>query len=150
MVKTPEDKRLRQSEFLDALKTLKNFSIYYGHFLSDPIICRQCGYTYTTYHEKMTDVNISVELLKDAFENRFEVAFLISADSDLVPAIRAIRQLFKTKRVLAVFPPGRYSNAIKNEASAVLHIGHLELLKSLFPDQITKNGVIIQRPNKWH
>ncbi len=149
VVKTPEDKRLRQSEFLDALKTLPDFGIFYGHFLSDPIVCRQCGHTYTTYHEKMTDVNISVELLKDAFENRFDAAFLVSADSDLVPAIRAVRQLFTSKRVLAIFPPGRYSNAIKNAASGVLHISHIELIKSLFPDQIFKDGVIIQRPSSW-
>lgn len=40
VVKLPEDKRRRQTEFLDALKTLPNFEIYYGQFLSDTIVCR--------------------------------------------------------------------------------------------------------------
>jgi uncharacterized LabA/DUF88 family protein len=84
IVKYPDDKRRRQQVFLEALQTLPNLSIFYGHFLSDPVTCHQCGHTYTTHHEKMTDVNISVELMKDAFQDRFDVAFLISADSDLV------------------------------------------------------------------
>ena len=69
VVKQPDDKRLRQAEFLDALKTLSNFEIYYGQFLSETITCRRCGHSYMTYHEKMTDVNISVELMSDAFQN---------------------------------------------------------------------------------
>ena len=150
VVKTPESKRLRQMEFLDALKTLQNFSFFYGHFLSDTVVCRQCGHTYITNHEKMTDVNISVELMKDAFEDRFDVAFLLSADSDLVPTIRAVCQLFKNKRVVAIFPPGRFSIAIKKEANGVLHISHLELVKSVFPDEVVKDGVIMRRPARWH
>ena len=145
----PESKRLRQMGFLDALNTLQDFSIYYGHFLSDTIVCHQCGHTYTTNHEKMTDVNISVELMKDAFEDRFDVAFLITADSDLVPTIHAVRQLFKNKRVVAIFPPGRFSVAIKQAANGVLHISHLELAKSVFPDEVVKDGVIMRRPARW-
>lgn len=34
VVKQPDDKRRRQAIFLDALKTLPEFSIYYGQFLS--------------------------------------------------------------------------------------------------------------------
>jgi uncharacterized LabA/DUF88 family protein len=149
VVKTPADKRIRQSKFLDSLRTLRNFSIFYGHFLSDNIVCRNCGYAYTTHHEKMTDVNISVELMKDAFEDLFDVAFLLSADSDLVPSIRAVRGLFNHKRIVAIFPPGRFSTAIKHAANGVLHIDHVMLAKSVFPDEILKDGVVIRRPEKW-
>ena len=54
----------------------------------------------------MTDVNISVELMTDASQNRFDVALLISADSDLVGPIEAVQRLFPAKRVMAIFPPG--------------------------------------------
>lgn len=149
VVKLPNDKRLRQVEFLDALKTLSNFEIYYGQFLSETITCRQCGHSYTTYHEKMTDVNISVELMSDAFQNRFDTAFLLSADSDLTGTVESIRRLLK-KRVVAIFPPGRSSYSLKSVANAVLHIGHLELAKSLFPDEIAvSGGVELKRPATW-
>lgn len=91
IVKQPDAKRRRQAVFLEALRTLPDFHIYYGHFLSDTVSCRNCGYTYDTHHEKMTDVNIAVELMTDAFQDRFDLALLISADSDLVGPIRAVQ-----------------------------------------------------------
>jgi uncharacterized LabA/DUF88 family protein len=150
VVKLPEDKRLRQNEFLDALKMLPDFRVYYGQFLTETITCRQCGHTYTTYHEKMTDVNISVELMSDAYQDRFDVAFLLSADSDLTGPIEAVRRLLN-KRVVVIFPPGRSSYSLKMSANAVLHVGHVELAKSLFPDEIIKpDGVVLRRPAPWH
>lgn len=150
IVKQPEDKRLRQQVFLEALQTLPNLAIYYGHFLSDEIVCRKCGHTYITHHEKMTDVNISVELMMDAFQDRFDVAFLLSADSDLVSPVRTVQQLFPQKRVISIFPPGRSSLALKNVTKGTLRIGHAELSKSLFPDQVNKSTVILHRPTEWH
>jgi uncharacterized LabA/DUF88 family protein len=97
----------------------------------------------------MTDVNISVELMKDAFRDRFDIAFLISADSDLVSPIRTVRQLFPRKKVISIFPPGRFSLALKKVSTGVLHVGHVELSKSLFPDQVIKDGVILERPASW-
>lgn len=150
IVKYPDDKRLRQQEFLEALQTLSNFSIYFGHFMADPVTCRNCGHTYTTHHEKMTDVNISVELMKDAFQDRFDLALLISADSDLVSPIRTVGQLFTNKKVICIFPPGRFSSALKKVSTNVLHIGHVELSKSLFPDEVVNGNIILRRPAKWH
>ncbi len=149
IVKRPADKRLRQQVFLEALQTLPNFFIYYGHFLSDEIVCRRCGHTYTTHHEKMTDVNISVELMMDAFQDRFDLAFLISADSDLVSPIRTVQQLFPSKRVISIFPPGRSSLALQKVAGGVLRMGRAELSKSLFPDQVLKGSIILKRPSEW-
>ena len=149
IVKYPDDKRRRQQVFLEALQTLPNLSVFYGHFLSDPVTCHQCGHTYTTHHEKMTDVNISVELMKDAFQDRFDVAFLISADSDLVSPVRTVQQLFPKKKVISIFPPGRFSSALKRISAGTLRIGHVNLSRSLFPEQVNKNGIALDRPNRW-
>jgi len=150
VVKQPDDKRRRQVVFLDALQTLSDFRIYYGQFLSDTVICRRCGHTYTTYHEKMTDVNISVELMTDALRDRFDMALLVSADSDLVGPVQTVHRLFSPKRVVAVFPPDRSSFSLKQVAKGVLHISHVELAKSLFPKEVVKpDGVILRRPKEW-
>lgn len=149
IVKFPDDKRRRQQVFLEALQTLPNFTIYYGHFLSDGLTCRNCGYSYTTHHEKMTDVNIAVELLKDAFQDRFDRAFLISADSDLVSPIRTVQQLFPEKKVISIFPPGRFSSALKTTSAGTLRIGRTELAKSVFPDEVAKDGIVLKRPKSW-
>ncbi|MDY7077508.1 MAG: NYN domain-containing protein [Chloroflexota bacterium] len=149
-VKYPPDKQRRQNTFLEALGTLPDFHIYYGHYLADKIVCRKCGYTYTTHHEKMTDVNIAMELLSDAFQNSFDMALLISADSDLVGPIKKVKRLFPKKRVIVVFPPKRHSNALKNVADVCLHLDRATLAKSVFPDEVVKaDGFVLRRPSRW-
>jgi uncharacterized LabA/DUF88 family protein len=149
-VKSPPDKQRRQVRYLEALATLSDFHIYYGHYLADKITCRKCGHTYTTHHEKMTDVNIATELLTDAFQDSFDVALIISADGDLVGPVKRVKQLFSKKRVIVVFPPKRHSVALKNVSDACLHLGHAVLARSLFPDQVVKaDGFVLQRPSKW-
>jgi uncharacterized LabA/DUF88 family protein len=150
VVSAPPDKHRRQATFLEALGTLPDFSIYYGHFLADTITCRRCGHTYTAHREKMTDVNIATELLSDAFTDRFDVALLISADSDLVGPIQKVRHLFPEKRIIVVFPPARHSNALRNVAHTCLHLDRPTLIKSVFPDQVTKpDGFVLHRPPEW-
>jgi len=150
VVTSPPDKNRRQATFLEALTTLPDFHIHHGHYLADTITCRHCGYTYTAHHEKMTDVNIAVELLSDAFEDQFDVALLISADSDLVGLVQRVRHLFPSKRVVVVFPPARHSNALRNVANACLHLDRATLARSVFPDEIIKpDGFTLRRPAKW-
>lgn len=150
VVTAPPDKNRRQATFLEALGTLPDFSIYYGHFLADKVTCWQCGHTYTMHREKMTDVNIATELLSDAFTDRFDAALLISADSDLVGPIQKVRHLFPEKRMIVVFPPARHSNALRNIAHACLHLDRATLIKSVFPDQVAKpDGFVLHRPSKW-
>jgi uncharacterized LabA/DUF88 family protein len=68
------------------------------------------------HHEKMTDVNISVELMTDAFRDLFDTALLVSADSDLVGVVRAVRQFFRSKRTVIALPPGSGSKALVKAA----------------------------------
>ncbi len=150
IVNSPPDKNRRQATYLEALGTLAGLSIHYGHYLTDTVICRKCGHTYTTHHEKMTDVNIATELLSDSFEDRFDTALLISADSDLVGPIQKMRRLFPQKAIIVIFPPARYSNALKNVAAAYLHLDRNILAKSQFPDKLVKpDGFELHRPAEW-
>ena len=79
----PPDKEERQSTYIGALETLSNFQIFYGKYQLNPRQCSRCGFEDEVPNEKMTDVNIAVEILKDAYQDRFDVALLVSADSDL-------------------------------------------------------------------
>ena len=150
IVRRPDDKRRRQAAFLEALQTLNDFEFYYGHYLADIVTCRNCGHTYETHHEKMTDVNISVELMTDSFQDRFDTALLVSADSDLVGPIKAVRNFFATKRVVVAFPPERVSKALMHVAHGHLHIGRDVFARSQFPDTVVKSGgVVLRRPTEW-
>ena len=143
-------KRHRQSAFLDALKAVPDVHIFEGHYLAKPLTCRQCGAWWRSYEEKMTDVSIATELLMDAVHDRFDTALLISADSDLVPPVRAIRKHFPKKRVVVAFPLGRNSFQLKQAASAYFQIGRQKYKASQLSDQITlANGHVLCRPARW-
>ncbi|HTW95316.1 MAG TPA: NYN domain-containing protein [Tepidisphaeraceae bacterium] len=144
-----EESRLRQALYLDALATTP-LQIIEGHFLNKGGHCRACGATWASFEEKMTDVNIATELLTDAFTNTFDTALIISADSDLVPPIRALRHHFPAKRVLVIFPPNRASKELRAAAHANFTIGHGTLTKSQLPDEVPKQGgFILRRPAFW-
>lgn len=146
----PPDKEKRQSTYIEALETLKKFQIVYGKYQLNPRQCSQCGFQDEVPNEKMTDVNIAVEILKDAYQDEFDVALLISADSDLVPPVKAVRELFPTKRVVVAAPPGRYSVGLAKSASKSLVISRRTIAKSLLPEEIEKaDGYILRHPSLW-
>lgn len=47
------------------------------------------------YHEKGVDVNLAVDLLVGAYEKQYDIAILISSDTDLIPAIEKVKILKK-------------------------------------------------------
>lgn len=144
------DKRQRQTAYLDALATLADFKMFEGHYLAKDRSCHTCGAQWTTHEEKMTDVSIATELLVDAFQDAFDTALLISADSDLTPPTLAVRQFFPEKRIVAAFPPKRSSVQLKRAANASFTIGRGKLKQSLLPVQVTlPGGHVITRPARW-
>ena len=149
-VSTPPDKQLRQSVFLEALETLDDFRIFYGKYQSYPRRCSKCGFKDYVPNEKMTDVNIAVEMMTDAFQDHFDTALLMSADSDLSGVIQSIKILFPEKRVVVAFPPQRHSAVLEKQAHASFIIGRANLAKSVFPVEVQKpNGFILKCPEKW-
>ena len=143
-------KQKRQSTFIEALETLPNFKIFYGKYQLNPRECPNCGFKDKVPNEKMTDVNIAVEMLLDAVNEEFDIALLLSADSDLIPPVRAIKNTFTQKRIVVAFPPKRESVELKNIAHACLRIGRANFAKSLFPDEVKKaDGFILKRPSNW-
>jgi uncharacterized LabA/DUF88 family protein len=149
-VSRPPDKVKRQTTYLEALGTLTDFHIYYGHYLDQTMTCRKCGHSYQTYHEKMTDVNIAVQMLTDAFQDRFDVALLVSADGDLAGIIETVQTLATSKRVVSVFAPARRSAKLEQVASAHIRIYRSTLARCQFPDRITKpGGFVLERPRSW-
>lgn len=144
------DKNSRQSTYVEALETLTNVDIYYGHYLEKTVECFSCGAKWQVPEEKMTDVNIAVEMLVDAFQDQWDTALLISGDSDLTAPIRNIRRFFPAKRVVVAFPPDRHSVQLQKVAHAYFTIGRRNLAVSQFPDIVRKaDGFKLTRPMEW-
>ena len=152
MSSTPSDpdKSRRQTTYIEALETLPDLQVFFGHFLAKPMKCLKCGVTWTSYEEKRTDVNIAIEMLNDAYQNRFDTALLISGDSDLAGMVEMIRHLFPQKRIVVAFPPARNSNELRKVVNYAFTIGRDKLVASQFPDAVTKpDGFTLHRPQRW-
>ena len=140
----------RQKVYLEALETLPDLHIHYGYFLPKRWTCPQCGALRETYEEKMTDVNIAVELLGDAQDDAFDTAIVISGDSDLAGPVEAIRRRYQDKRMIAAFPPNRISLRLRQAATASFVIGRDAFRDSLLPEQMVKpDGHTLVKPPQW-
>jgi uncharacterized LabA/DUF88 family protein len=149
-VSFPPDKCRRQSTFIEALETLTDFQIFYGKYQLNSRQCRNCGQKDQIPNEKMTDVNIAVEMLADAFQDSFDVALLVSADSDLTAPVISIKRLFPQKEIVAAFPPQRFSTELAKHVHAYFTIGRANLAKSIFPERVQKaDGYVLQCPTEW-
>ena len=143
------DKQKRQSTYLDALGSV-GVEIYYGNYQDNNLECKRCGNVWKSAKEKMTDVNIATAIIVDAFKNSFDMAMLISGDSDLTPPIREVHNLFKNTRVFVAFPPKRHNSSMAILAKGSLIIGRKKLVDAQFDDEvISKTGFKLKIPNEW-
>ena len=69
------------------------------------------------------DVHIAVQLVSDVLSDRFERAIITSADSDLAPAIRLVKQSAPMKEIFAPAPPGRFATARRKQLCSRDHTG---------------------------
>lgn len=143
-------RRKRQATYLDALASVDGLKIYEGQFLAKTTKCNHCRHEWPSAEEKMTDVNIATEMIVDAYANRYDVALLISGDSDLVPPIRAIREHLSHKIMMVAFPPGRSSIDLKNATHGQFLISKGHLKRNQLPKEVTsKSGFKLKRPESW-
>lgn len=143
-------KQKRQANYLDAVEALDKTKIIFGHYLPKLRQCNKCGAKWTTHEEKMTDVNIAVELIQDALDNDFDVALLMSADSDLSAPISFVRHRFPEKRIIMACPPDRQSKKLESLVNATFRIGRKKFQDSQFPDTVRlPNGYVIHKPAEW-
>jgi len=143
-------KRQRQTNYLEALESTGRVQIIEGHYREDDMQCNGCGRVWSSPEEKMTDVNIATQLIFDAFANVFDIAIIVSGDSDLVPPIREIKRHITAKRIYVAFPPARYSNELRKASHERFRINAEMLENSQFPDQVhLARGYTLTRPESW-
>ncbi len=143
-------KQARQNTYLEALGTLPAMHIHYGYFQAKPQRCHNCGAVWRAYEEKMTDVNIAVELLGDAQDDAFDIAILVSGDGDLAGPLFALKERHPKKTAIVLFPPKRRSMGLVAAAAGFKVISRDVLRDSQLPPKITKpNGFVLARPSGW-
>lgn len=140
----------RQSTHLDALETFDKLEIIEGKFQGKTGKCRECGNEWQSYEEKMTDVNIAIEMVCDAEDDAFDAALLVSGDGDLAGPISRVLSRHPEKRVVVAFPPRRRSDSLRHAASAHFNIRRSGLRNSQLPDRLhSADGYPLRRPPEW-
>lgn len=139
----------RQRLYLEGIRTLAQVEVVLGWYAEkDPWKCA-CGTQTPVFEEKVTDVNIAVHLLEDAYHDRYDQAMVFSADADLVPAVQAAKRA--GKEVILVLPPGRKrAQHLRNVANQTRNIKIRSVRQMLLAKEIeTGHGRRIACPDRW-
>jgi uncharacterized LabA/DUF88 family protein len=95
----PEAPR-RQQIYFSALQTVPEIQFHYGRFMSKtkrrPLVSNPT--TFVEIHdteEKGSDVNLASHLLLDGCQDRYDMALVLSQDTDLIEPMRMVTQELK-------------------------------------------------------
>jgi uncharacterized LabA/DUF88 family protein len=156
----------RQQIYLDALATIPELSIHMGTFLLSekfaglvhppefrprinlpqpwPAVVKV-----VKVEEKGSDVNLASHLLLDAFQNAYDVAAVLSNDSDLIEPIRIVTQILG-KPVGLISPVTNPNPGLRAVSSFIRRISVSDLVACQFANPLAlPDGTQLQKPATW-
>lgn len=147
---------VRQQTYIRAISTLAKVSVLYGHYLSHTVSARLANppagaspyVDIIKTEEKGSDVNLAAHLLHDAHLNRFDIAVVISNDSDLLEPIKLVRTELD-KKVGILNPHKKPSRAIVPHIDFIKQIRSGVLAECQFPDIFNDPQGTIRKPAGW-
>lgn len=151
------DQANRQQLFLRALQTIPNLEIIYGHFLTHEVMMLIAGpapgqprhVRVIKTEEKGSDVNIAAHIVNDGHKSEYQVAILVSNDSDLVEPLKIVRnELHLPVGVLNPFV-STPSYELRKHATFVKPIRAGALAASQFPPTLKDGSGTFHKPPSW-
>ena len=148
----------RQELYLRALRTLPNLEIIYGRFsahrvsmyLADSTLDNPQYADVIKTEEKGSDVNIATDMMDDGCQGLYEVAALVTNDSDLERTVRTVKERYRVP--VGIINPNinrPASKALARPASFVKSIRKWHLKECQFPTTIRDAKKRISKPNAW-
>ncbi len=150
------DQPTRQRVYFRALRTIPNFQIVYGHYLShvvwmplaNPLPGQKPFAQVVKTEEKGSDVNLASHMLVDATENACDCAVIVSGDSDLRTPVQMMQNRFH-KTVGVLNPQKIKCKALETTARFYKHIRESALAASQFPPVLTDGLGTFHKPPSW-
>ena len=102
--------------------------------------------------EKGSDVNLATYLLLDAFRDDFDLALVITYDTDLIEPIRVVRKVFgKTVGVVNphILPKPMNNLKLSSEADFYRVLKRSALARCQFPDTLVDAHGTFSKPRAW-
>lgn len=140
---SPADVRARHLTYNQALKVC-GATIVEGHHVIDPTDGKRA--------EKQSDINLALHLIRDAHDNVFDVAYILSSDSDQAATARMLEDWFPNKWLVGVSPPdNKVPDKLKSFADGHFALTWLDIEKCIFDDPlIGRSGKPIPRPTNYN
>ncbi len=151
---TDPDQPIRQSTYWRALQTIPNLSIIEGSFLVKPVMMPVANSSPQRYErvlkteEKGSDVNLAVHLLNDGYKKDYELAVMVTNDSDLLEPMRIVKQELNLP-VGLVNPHKNPSFALRQHATFIKQLRKGVLQASQFPTSLTDQNGTFHKPVSW-
>ena len=154
----------RQQTYFNALETVSEIEIVEGNFLAKKAWAQMAPppqggkppfqpwpnvVRIVKTEEKGSDVNLGAHLVRDAYTHAFDVAAVVTNDTDLVEPVRIVaKEVGKPVGILS--PDAQVAKSLADVATfqRFIRTGHLSAAQ--FPDTIPRVGASdLQRPAKW-
>lgn len=149
------DAHMRQFSWLQAQISQSSITrIHYGHFLRHKIRMESANPPPPTVEvwkteEKGSDVNMALQILNDAWLDRYDCAVIVSNDSDLATALAMVKQ--QHGKMIGLVTPGaprrKTSMVLRQQADFLRIIRESALRASQLPDRIPGTG--LHKPAGW-
>lgn len=144
-----QQKVSRHQAYIRALRST-SVEVVFGKFKLHDETCRKCGHRYKRPHEKETDVNIAVKLFQLSVQDVYDVSVLVSGDSDLIPAIKGVKQIYPHKKIGVLIPITRHAQDLSQSCDFHMKLKEKHLSASQFPSPLKLgDGQEIHRPASW-
>lgn len=157
----------RHNKYILALQN-QGIKVIHGYFKPEDAHCKvktcnSTNKTFSRYVEKQTDVNLSLQMLEDAFLEKANRLILLSGDSDHVPALVKINNLKPEIKLGLITPPylkertapkklrpQKISN-LRKQTDFQINLTFDKLVNHLLPDTIiTKDNRKIIKPSEYN
>ena len=120
-----------------------------GRFKEKDVFCSSCNGMMLKHEEKETDVAIGVKPFELFLKNSCDTIVIISGDTDLVPAIKTLTDVYAKHKIIFAFPFARKNSELSRLAPGSFAIGKKQYINNLFPNPVKTASGDIHKPLHW-
>lgn len=150
-MKQNADQRDRHIRFNQAQRA-HGVIVVEGHYVPEPIEDNGMPTGATKWTEKQTDINVALELIMDGLDNVYDVALLLSADTDQVATARVFTERLVPlgKSLVGIAPPDRAAPAGYSQYKVpTVTLKKYDIEKCIMPAEIDHAGIMVRRPPEY-
>lgn len=143
------DKISRHKAYVRAL-TASGVKVEISHFKRKDSWDTFTNQKFITHEEKETDVAIACAVIEGAAKDEFDVAVLVTGDTDMRPCVYTFQRLFPEKRLIFAFPFDRKNADLVRIAPGSFTLSAESYAKHQFPARVRlPSGKHVYCPKEW-